>query len=178
MLLRYCLPALLFSGLLLASLAGCAGDEGDRVRTAADPYEYGQRIYTLRCQTCHQPDGAGVAGAFPPLTPPNPWVNDDKGRLIRLVLHGVRGEMEVHGEIYRGVMPGFGYLNDDEVAAVLTYTRQSFGNDTTAVSPKQVAAVRAANDAPRRGWNADDLWEATGIPDVENVEVDSLSFAP
>ena len=160
---------LLLVGLLTAGLlAGCTG-EGDRVQYSDDPYAYGERIYQLRCQTCHQMDGSGIAGAFPPLTP-NEWVLGDEGRFIRLVLHGVRGEMEVDGTTYNGVMPGFGYLSDEEVAAVITYVRQSFGNDTTAVRSEQVAAVRAHDEAPRGGWHADDLWEATGIPTLNTTD--------
>lgn len=145
-------------------LAGCTPSDSERSASPTDdPVAYGERVYALRCQTCHQADGSGVRGAFPPLKP-NPWVQGDRGRLIRLVLHGMGGEIEVRGERYQGVMPPFGYLSDDEIAAVLTYVRQSFGNDTTSVSPEHVAAVRAANEAPRGGWSARELWETTGIP--------------
>ncbi len=151
---------------LVFVFTGCTSGDSERPASPTDdPVAYGERVYALRCQTCHQADGSGVEGAFPPLKP-NEWVQSDRGRLIRLVLHGVQGEIEVQGTTYQGIMPAFGYLNDDEIAAVLTYVRQSFGNDTTAVAPDQVAAVRADTEAPRNGWHADDLWQATGIPEA------------
>ena len=162
--------ALCFASLVMAMLlVGCAPSDSERSTSLAnDPLAYGERVYALRCQTCHQADGSGVAGAFPPLKP-NEWVHGDRGRLIRLVLHGMGGTIEVRGDTYQGVMPALGYLNDDEVAAVLTYVRQSFGNDTTSVSPEQVAAVRAADEAPRGGWRAEDLWHTTGIPTADTT---------
>lgn len=169
----------LFHGFVLfviaCLLAGCAPGDSERAASPSDdPIAYGERVYALRCQTCHQPDGTGISGAFPPLTP-NRWVAGDRGRLIRLVLHGLQGEIEVQGTTYRGVMPGFSYLSDDEVAAVLTYVRQSFGNDTTHVVPRQVAAVRAATDAPRGGWSAGALWEATGIPPIATPDTSAAT---
>lgn len=156
-------------------LTGCTSGDSERSAASPTPMAYGERVYALRCQTCHQADGRGVAGAFPPLQP-NDWVQGDRGRLIRLVLHGVQGEIEVQGTTYQGVMPAFGYLSDDEVAAVLTYVRQSFGNDTTGVAPEQVAAVRTSTEAPRGGWSARELREATGIPEI--APPDSTDIGP
>jgi mono/diheme cytochrome c family protein len=97
------------------------------------------------CNTCHQPDGKGLeASGFPPLTDAK-WLASDE-RLIKIVLKGLLGPIEVHGKKYPGQVPMTpfeGLLKDEEVAAVLTYVRNSFGNKETAISPDQVKKVRA-----------------------------------
>ncbi|MCW3119901.1 MAG: dehydrogenase, partial [Chitinophagaceae bacterium] len=99
------------------------------------------------CKTCHQPDGKGLeASNFPPLTDPE-WLHGSDERLIKLVLKGIYGPIEVSGKKYSGSVPMTpfgGMLNDEQVAAVLTYVRNSFGNAGTAVSPEKVKAVREA----------------------------------
>ena len=97
------------------------------------------------CATCHQPDGKGLAPAFPPLNA-SLWVTGEEDRLIKLVLHGLIGPMEVNGKHFDGKVPMTpfgGMLNDQELAAVLTYIRNNFGNKATAVTPERVAKVRA-----------------------------------
>jgi mono/diheme cytochrome c family protein len=126
----------------------------------------GEQIYNTRCMSCHQMNGKGVPGTFPPLTDTD-WVNGDKGRLIRLLLHGVSGRMEVKGQTYSGVMPPWGgALDDAGVAAVLTYIRTNFGNDTTAVTAEEVAKVRAATKGRKKPWTAKELEKPAnqGIP--------------
>lgn len=109
----------------------------------------GKAIYARDgfCNTCHQPDGKGLSAAsFPPLTTSN-WVIGNDERLIKLVLKGLYGPIEVLGKKYPGQVPMTpfgGMLNDDEVAAVLTYVRNSFGNKASAISPDKVKEVRAA----------------------------------
>lgn len=97
------------------------------------------------CNTCHQPDGKGLeASGFPPLTDAK-WLASDE-RLIKIVLKGLLGPIEVHGKKYPGQVPMTpfeGLLKDEEVAAVLTYVRNSFGNKGTAISPDQVKKVRS-----------------------------------
>lgn len=99
------------------------------------------------CQTCHQPDGKGLeASGFPPLKGTQ-WVLGNEERLIRLTLNGLHGPIEVLGKKYPGQVPMTpfgGMLNDDEIAAVLTYVRNSFGNKASVVSPDKVKEVRAA----------------------------------
>jgi mono/diheme cytochrome c family protein len=99
------------------------------------------------CQTCHQPDGKGLeASGFPPLKGTR-WVLGNEERLIKLTLNGLHGPMEVLGKKYPGQVPmtSFGgMLNDGEIAAVLTYVRNSFGNKASVVSPDKVKEVRAS----------------------------------
>lgn len=109
----------------------------------------GKEIYSREgfCITCHQPDGSGLsASGFPPLTG-TPWVEGSQERLIKLVLKGLQGPMEVLNTRYSGQVPMTpfeGMLNDEEIAAVLTYVRNAFGNKASAITPEKVAAVRAA----------------------------------
>lgn len=112
-------------------------------------YTKGKEIYSREgyCNTCHQPDGTGLSpSGFPPLAG-TPWVTGSNERLIKLVLNGLYGPMEVLDQKYPGQVPmtPFGkMLNDEEVAAVLTYVRNSFGNKASVVYPDQVKKVRAA----------------------------------
>jgi mono/diheme cytochrome c family protein len=107
----------------------------------------GKEIY-LRdgfCNTCHQPNGKGLAASgFPPLTE-SKWVIGNQDRLIKIVLKGIYGPIVVNGKKYPGQVPMTPYgglLNDKEVAAVLTYIRNSFGNKASAVEEKTVKRVR------------------------------------
>ncbi|MGB3584968.1 MAG: cytochrome c [Tunicatimonas sp.] len=102
----------------------------------------GNKVYGQYCIACHQTNGQGVPGAFPTLVQTE-WVNGDDTRLISVVLNGLQGEITVNGETYNGVMTPHAFLTDEEVAGVLTYVRQSFGNDSEPISIEQVAEVRA-----------------------------------
>ena len=99
------------------------------------------------CATCHQPDGEGLAlSGFPPLTK-SPWVNENDERLIKLTLKGMFGPLELEGKKYPGLTPMTpfgGLLNDDEIAAVLTYVRNSFGNKSAPIAGAKVSQVREA----------------------------------
>lgn len=111
-------------------------------------YIKGKEIYIREgfCITCHQADGAGLtASGFPPLAG-TPWVTGDQERLIKIVLKGLQGPIEVKQVEYSGhvpMTPFEGMLNDEEVAAVLTYVRNSFGNKASAIKAEQVAKIRA-----------------------------------
>lgn len=125
-------------------------------------FNQGRQIYSKEgyCATCHQPDGKGlVSSGFPPLTP-NKWVNGSDERLIKLVLKGLLGPIEVGGQKFPGQVPMTpfgGLLNDNEVAAVLTYVRNSFGNTGAAISPDKVKKVRAATQAKQDFYSPDQL---------------------
>tara|TARA_R110002111_G_scaffold9324_5_gene32122 strand:+ start:948 stop:4166 length:3219 start_codon:yes stop_codon:yes gene_type:complete len=112
-------------------------------------FQMGKAIYSREgfCITCHQPDGKGLtASGFPPLAGTK-WVNGNEERFIKIVLNGLMGPIEVLGKDYPGQVPMTPYggmLNDKEVAAVMTYVRNSFGNEASAISPDKVKAVRAA----------------------------------
>lgn len=109
--------------------------------------ELGREVYSREgfCVTCHQADGNGLPEAgFPPLAKTS-WVTGDKETLIKITLKGLVGPMEVNGTRYPGQVPmtGFeGLVGDQELAAVLTYVRQSFGNDASAVNASDIKYVR------------------------------------
>ncbi len=121
----------------------------------------GHEIYfrDAHCATCHQPDGKGLDPAFPPLAN-SEWVTGDPDRLIKLTLHGMMGPFELNGKKYDGLVPMTpfgGILKDDEVAAVLTYVRNTFSNKAPAVSPSQVSKVREATKSRQGFYMAQDL---------------------
>ena len=117
------------------------------------------------CFTCHQPNGEGMAGQFPPLAGSD-WVLGDKERLIKISMYGLMGEIEVNGVKYNNVMapPGIppGSLTDEQIANVLTYIRNDWGNSASAVSAEEVAAVRASLEgrAPMQMFTAAELTPA------------------
>lgn len=101
----------------------------------------GNKVFSVYCEACHQRDGKGASGRFPPLAGTD-WVTGDKQRLIRVVLDGLEGPIVVNGQNYINAMPQHSFLNDDEVAGVLTYIRQSFGNNASEIKPHEVRQVR------------------------------------
>jgi mono/diheme cytochrome c family protein len=104
----------------------------------------GAAIYTDNCSSCHQADGTGLPGAFPPLAG-NPVVTGDPRRVIRIVKFGQRGRTVVDGVPYDGTMPPWcGLLSGEEIAAVVTYMRVSWNNRAGAVSLADVRSVRRA----------------------------------
>lgn len=103
--------------------------------------ETGKTVYNTYCIACHQADGSGVPGAFPPLQETE-WVNGETDTLISIVLNGLQGEITVKGQKYNSVMTAHNFLSDEEIAGVLTYVRQSFGNNSSEVSAEQVAEIR------------------------------------
>ena len=102
----------------------------------------GQGVYNANCAACHQPDGSGLTGAFPPLAASD-YLKGDRNQVIAAALFGLSGPITVNGVDYNGVMPSLGYLSDDDLAAALTYVFGSWGNNLAAVSVEEVAALRA-----------------------------------
>ena len=164
----------------LAHLEGKALDEKQEevvetnlVGAERELFIRGKNIYRREgyCGTCHQVDGAGLsASQFPPLAGTR-WVLGNEERLIKLTLNGLLGPIEVLDRSYPGHVPmtGFrGLLNDEEVAAVLTYVRNAFGNEAPAVSPETVQAVRAATEDKTGYYSPEELLRAH--PFAEDVQ--------
>ena len=101
----------------------------------------GAKVYGIYCRSCHQRDGKGDGLRFPPLDS-SEWVNGDKKRLINVVLNGLQGPVEVKKKPYNGSMPQHSILKDEDIAQVLTYIRQNFGNNASAVNPGEVNQFR------------------------------------
>ena len=101
----------------------------------------GEKIYIDYCSACHQGNGKGDAARFPPLAGAS-WVTGNKTKLIQVILNGLEGSVEVNGTTYNGTMPRNNFLSDAEIAEVLTYIRQNFGNKASSVTKDEVKALR------------------------------------
>ena len=117
----------------------------------------GKKIFTTTCAVCHQLSGEGVEEKYPPLVQ-SEWVGGDDGRLVRIILHGLTGPVEVAGQSYSGAMPPWGgLLKDPELAAVVSYIRSAWGNKGAPVTVAKVAGIRAATSTRKVPWTADEL---------------------
>ena len=104
-------------------------------------------LYGGTCSVCHQDSGAGLPGVFPPLAKSD-YLAANRQRVIEIVLNGLSGPVTVNGQPYNSVMPPMSQLNDDEVANILTYVLNSWGNTGSEVTPEEVAKVRATTERP------------------------------
>ena len=102
----------------------------------------GEAAFLANCAACHQPNGQGLPGAFPPLAESD-YLKGDRKQVMAAALFGLSGPITVNGVDYNGVMPSLGHLTDADLAAALTYVFGSWGNDGAAVGEKEVAALRA-----------------------------------
>ncbi len=105
----------------------------------------GKVVYDNYCLSCHMSNGLGAPGMNPPLAGTD-WVLGDKDRLIKVVLQGLSEPVEIQGEIYQNIMASHSFLSDQHVADVLTFVRQSFGNDASEIKPEDVRKVRNSID--------------------------------
>ena len=119
----------------------------------------GPTIFQQSCAACHGENGNGRVGAFPPLAGHvTALVKTPEGRtqLLQTVLFGMQGEIRAKGQKYNGVMPAFGQLNDEQLAAVLNHILNAWGNDKLlpkdykAITPAEVAAIRANRLTPQQ----------------------------
>jgi nitrite reductase (NO-forming) len=100
----------------------------------------GAIVYKTNCAACHQSNGQGIPDAFPPLAKAD-FLMADKTRSIKIVNNGLQGSVTVNGKTFNSVMPALG-LSDDDVASVLTFVRNSFGNKGEAVSVEEVKRTK------------------------------------
>jgi mono/diheme cytochrome c family protein/glucose/arabinose dehydrogenase len=119
-------------------------------------FERGRVVYTSVCGQCHKPDGMGQVGLAPPLVN-SEFVLGPDSRLSRIVMQGLRGPIEVQGKQYNLDMPGLAALDDEQIAAVLTYIRREWGHAADPVEPKAVKDVRGATSGRREAWTAKEL---------------------
>ncbi len=142
--------------------------EADGPGVVIDPLvRQGQIVYGNNCAACHQQSGQGLPGAFPPLDGTR-WVVGSEDRLIRTLLHGLMGPIEVKGSPYNGVMPALP-LDDSQIAAVLTYIRQAWTNDAGPISVQDVAQVRQ-DVGPRAPWDSAELLAQFPLEDPAELE--------
>lgn len=147
---------------LLACGGGDADTAADSTGTTTPPPAAttalnGETEYQTVCGTCHQADGNGMAGAFPPLTE-SPFVTAaSPNRLIAIVLKGLTGPITIKGVEYNSVMAPWESLTDDQIAAITTYERSSWGHTAAAVTPAMVAEVRASVASRTTSWTVAEL---------------------
>jgi mono/diheme cytochrome c family protein len=122
----------------------------------------GRQAYQT-CVACHQASGLGVAGVYPPLAG-SEWVTGSEQRLIRVLLHGLNGPIQVKGNTYNGLMPAFGKVpgggynwNNERIAHVLSYIRHEWGNNASFITKEQVDEVLKAEATRAKPWTQDEL---------------------
>ena len=126
-----------------------------------DPMILGKEVFG-GCIQCHQESGLGVPGTYPPLAASD-IVLGDKRRLVAILLKGLNGEFQVNGKTYNAQMPAWEIREDEEIAAVLTYIRGSWGNAADPVPISLVTAVRK-EVAGKSEWRSASLAEFTASP--------------
>ncbi|MCX6905373.1 MAG: cytochrome c [Verrucomicrobia bacterium] len=134
-----------------------------------DPYALGQRVFSDTCAKCHQPDGLGLPGQYPPLVGSEWALAPGPARMIRIALDGLQGPIKVKGLDFNNTMtPHRDVLTDLQIASAITYvrTQKDWGNKASPVAPEEVAAIRKkTKDRPAVGsWTVPDL---LAVPETE-----------
>jgi mono/diheme cytochrome c family protein len=136
-----------------AKPAAATAKPGASARGAPD----GRKVFATICLVCHQVNGEGIEEKYPPLAG-SELATDDDGKIIRIILHGLTGPVEVQGTTFEGLMPPWGpTLKDAEIAAVATYVRGAWGNKAAPVTVARVTAIRAATRTRKTPWTAAEL---------------------
>ncbi len=154
--MRACWMRVCWSHALALAIAALVGTSwgSAHAQTAAGGFQWqtlGERTYSNNCTGCHQASGNGIPGGFPPLANHTPDIFAQKGAayMVRVLLFGLTGAIEVSGTKYDGSMPSWDQLKDDEIAAVLDHVLTAWGNaahlpkDFKPIVPADVAAARA-----------------------------------
>src|SRR5580704_4260593 len=137
---RFLIPVASLSLALL--VAGCAHNQKQVPIAAADP---GKIRFETYCAGCHLNEGPWMRGEAPPLEG-SAWVAEPENRVIKIVLHGLRGPIHVRSKSYNQEMPGFApVLTDADIASLLSYARRRFGGTSTPTSEAAVSLIRSAN---------------------------------
>jgi len=125
---------------------------------AEDPMSMGKKVYGTYCASCHQANGMGQPGKYPPLTD-SEYVVGSKERLAAIILHGLSGPVTVHGGAYGSeqMAAWSGNLSDKQIANVMTYIRGALGNTVGPVAPDEVAAARTKFTSQSTAYNEADL---------------------
>ena len=125
------------------------GDEPPAPAAQVADDDIGKATFTRICAACHQAQGQGIPGTFPPLAQSDYLAAAPKAKLIGHVMHGLTGPVTVNGMTYNGQMPPMQFLSDEEIAGALSFARASWGNKLDKVTPAEVAAVRGQTASTR-----------------------------
>lgn len=140
-----------------AGATGAAAPAAGAAAPAGDLMAEGKQAYMTACVACHQPTGMGLPPVFPPLVN-SEYVSGDPKRFAAMILKGVMGPITVDGKLYNSLMPAQeSALNDRKIAAILTYVRASFGNNSPPVDPELVKATRKEFIDRKTSWTEAEL---------------------
>jgi len=146
-----------------------------------DPKVLGRRVFTQNCMVCHQTTGLGIPRQFPPLAG-SEWVlgQDWHGdnHLVKIVLKGLQGPIQVKGSTFNNAMPTWGMLTDEQIAAVLTYVRSEWGNAAPPIFADYVKAMREQTGNRTEPWSPKDLQAMPAEKAPTATVSPSLSPAP
>jgi nitrite reductase (NO-forming) len=146
-----------FKTLALCTLAATALAEDAKPKAPdAEVMKRGQAVYARTCIACHQPTGMGLPPVFPPLAG-SEWVAMDASVAVRNIVNGMQGPVTVKGVTYNSMMPPVAGVSDKDIADVVTYVRNSFGNSGSAVTEEEVKAIKAKIGDRTKPWTADEL---------------------
>lgn len=140
-----------------------------------DPMVVGKRVFA-NCQACHQPSGVGVPGTYPPLVG-SEWVVGAPETLVRILLHGAQGSFAVKGQTYNQAMPAWKHLTDEQLAAVTSYVRGSWGNGASPVPAALVKTVREAAADRTQPWTMAELKHLAAVQVTEGVPPQPVGVA-
>ncbi len=132
---------ILFLLLIAVMLSACKNKPNLIFHKSNKHLKAGKLVYERYCLACHQTNGSGVPGMYPPLRNSD-RVSGTKDSLIHILLHGLTGEIEINGDIFNNTMPPQNYLTNQQIADVLTYIRSEFDNKTGKVTPEEVGTMR------------------------------------
>jgi mono/diheme cytochrome c family protein/glucose/arabinose dehydrogenase len=119
-------------------------------------FDNGRQTYAGLCAACHQPTGKGLEGLAPPLAD-SEWVLGEPERIVKVVMHGLRGPIKVKGLNYSYDMPAAGFLSDEQIAGVLTYVRREWDHEASPVSVDLVQKIREENKGRTDAWTEPEL---------------------
>lgn len=145
------------TALFLLPLLAIQASAADKPKTPdAEQVKRGQAIYARTCIACHQPTGMGLPPVFPPLAG-SEWVAKGTSVAVRNILHGMQGPVTVKGMNYNSMMPPVIGLKDAEIADVVTYVANSFGNAAGVATEADVKAIREKYKDRKTPWTAAEL---------------------
>ena len=121
-----------------------------------DRFDLGRDLYMISCGACHQPHGLGQEGLAPPLKDSD-WSTGSKDRMIRIVLHGLQGPIEIQGKHWELIMPGLAVFDDEQIASIMTYVRREWGHTASPVEPSEVKSIRDQYPGREDMWTVEEL---------------------
>lgn len=128
---------------IFSIVAGCGLLISFQDKTLQESIKRGEEAYATNCVTCHMAKGEGLEGSFPPLAKADFIAKDKTGKAsIGAILNGMSDEITVNGKKYNSIMPAQAYLDDGQIADILNYVRNSWGNKGKAITPAMVKAER------------------------------------